>query len=211
MNGYSKHIIECNTLHLYEIKSVPSNYQKYLLPDELNRLFQFNSEIRKQEYIATRVLRTFLFGRLPFHYSPNGAPSIESVSNISISHSCTQVGLACCDDFPIGLDIEPIREKVLRVKHKFLSKEEKQVFDTSSVEEMTRVWSAKEALYKLAGRKGIIFSDSLLLEKVEKDMLKGRICFPQFEKSTMIHSVRMGDEIISINKEPLKSKRPSYQ
>lgn len=174
-----------------------------LLPKEQSRTQQFGNDLRKREYIATRVLRTMIFGNEPILYSPIGAPYIKEEGFISISHAHQVVGLAFCKDFPIGLDLEPIRAKVLRVSHKFLSENEKKNLDTKNVTEMIKVWSGKEALYKLAGRKGIIFAKELLLEKKTDLLWEGKIDFPELRKHVELTIDQKNDFVISINASPV--------
>lgn len=178
-----------------------------LLPKEHLRTKQFGNDLRKREYIATRVLRTMIFGNEPILYSPIGAPYIKEEGFISISHAHQVVGLAFCKDFPIGLDLEPIRPKVLKVSGKFLSETEKNELDTENVTEMIKVWSGKEALYKLAGRKGIIFAKELLLEKKTELLWNGEINFPDVRKHVELTIDVKNDFVISINASPVYDHR----
>jgi phosphopantetheinyl transferase len=178
-----------------------------LLPKEQLRIEQFGNDLRKREYIATRVLRTMIFGNEPILYSPIGAPYIKEEGFISISHAQQVVGLAFCKDFPIGLDLEPIRDKVLKVSGKFLSEDEKRELDTGNVTEMIKVWSGKEALYKLAGRKGIIFAKELSLKKKSDLIWNGEINFPDVSKHVELTIDEKSDFVISVNASPVYDHR----
>jgi phosphopantetheinyl transferase (holo-ACP synthase) len=114
------------------------------------------------------------------------------------------VGLAFCKDFQIGLDLEPMAEKAKKVCHKFLSKTEKVLLDIESADEMTKVWSGKEALYKLAGRKGIIFSESLLLNKADDNLWKGIIEFTHLRKIVSLRILEINDFVLSVNDKPIR-------
>ena len=188
---------------LYHDGFIADQYFDDLLPEELDRYHQFKHPLRKQEYIATRVLRTLHFGKIPIMYSNIGAPSIEKEGFISISHNKLVSGIAFSNSFQIGLDIEPIHEKVMRVKHKFLGKNEIKHTDTSSVEEMIKIWSGKEALYKLAARKKIIFRDNLFLTPLNKHNWKGEIIFPNSKKEVELTIDKKDNFIISINPSPI--------
>lgn len=170
-----------------------------LLPKEKERLASFTHPSRRKEYVATRVLRTTQFGNDEILYNSIGAPFIEGEGYISVSHSTNVVGLAFCKHHAVGLDLEPIREKVHRVKHKFLSEKEKLDFDTESTEEMIKVWSAKEALYKLAGRKEIIFAKELLLHKIDNENWIGSIINPNLTRRVEMKVLTHKDFVISIN------------
>ncbi|WP_165779195.1 4'-phosphopantetheinyl transferase family protein [Brumimicrobium salinarum] len=188
---------------LYYDDFVTEQHLHNLLPKEQLRLEQFSHPSRKREYVATRVLRTMHFGNEPILYSDIGAPYVKGEGFISISHANHVVGMAYCKDFQVGLDLEPIHEKVMRVKHKFLSAEETRLTNTQSVEEMIKVWSGKEALYKLAGRKKIIFAENLLLSPIDKLRWKGRICFPNTTKEVEMTIDTKDNFVISINASPV--------
>lgn len=118
------------------------------------------------EFVATRLLRHDLFGFEHIHYDSHGAPFIEQEGFISISHSKNLVGIAVNSNYRVGMDLEPHRPNILSVAHKFLTKRERELFDCENPITVTKIWSAKEALYKLAGRKEIIFAKELLLEDI---------------------------------------------
>ena len=177
-----------------------------LLDEEQKRLQKLNHPSRKREFVATRVLRSMVFGNEPILYNEIGAPYIDGEGYISISHAPHVVGLAFCKLFQIGLDLEPIRSKAMNVSDKFLSEHEKSLLKTSSEIEMTKVWSGKEALYKLAGRKGIIFAESLLLEKFDEEEWEGKIQFPGILKFVPMHIVKINDFVLSVNSNPVYEK-----
>ena len=183
---------------LYFNEFDPIEYLDQLTSEEKERFFSFKHINRKREFAATRILRHRLFGFEHIHYDEHGAPYIENEGYISISHAPNVVGIALCKDFKIGIDLELIGEKSLLVKHKFLSISETQQLDLHSMIEMTKVWSGKEVLYKLAGRKEIHFKTDLLLSKKndsnwlgtiynENHMLKVEMCI--FEHNGIIVSL----------------------
>ena len=130
---------------------------------ERERLSTFSHIKRQREFVATRLLRHELFGYEHIHYDAHGAPFIEQEGYISISHSTNQVGIAVNSNYQVGLDLEPHRSNILSLAHKFLSHEERLSFDCTNPVTVTKIWSCKEALYKLAGRKKIIFKDDLVV------------------------------------------------
>ncbi|MDQ2769280.1 MAG: 4'-phosphopantetheinyl transferase superfamily protein [Bacteroidota bacterium] len=115
-----------------------------------------------------------------------GAPAATVVS---LSHSGAWVAAMLASEGRVGVDIEQIRDKAQRLAGKFLNETEwdhaRAVCETrdtaaaaaaSAPEEAagllhsadthyTLLWSAKEALYKLAARRGIIFRQQLLLHE----------------------------------------------
>lgn len=172
-----------------------------LLEPEQRKLVLFSHPNRRREYVATRVLRTMVFGNDPILYNEVGAPYIMSEGFVSISHAQNVVGLAFSETHPVGLDLEPIRPKALRVCHKFLSNVEKEKLDDSNVETMIKVWSGKEALYKLAGRKKIIFAKELKLLPISSDgnLWSGVIDNYTHKKHVTLSITRKNEFVISIN------------
>lgn len=156
---------------------IPEEYLHVLTEVELERYQSFSHIKRQREFIATRALRHELYGYEHIHYTPEGAPFIDKDTYISISHSGKVVAIAENHSFPVGLDLELIRPDIQRLMHKFLSEDELNSFDCSDSELVTSIWSAKETLYKLAGRKQILFSDELLISR-ENNQWKGRIVNP---------------------------------
>ncbi|MCR9172959.1 MAG: 4'-phosphopantetheinyl transferase superfamily protein [bacterium] len=155
----------------------PEDYLHVLTTKELERYQSFRHIKRQREFIATRALRHELYGYQEIHYTTEGAPYIDLDTYISISHSKNMVAIAENHLFPIGLDLELIRPNIQEVMHKFLSIDELNNFDCTDVQLLTSIWSAKETLYKLAGRKKILFSDHLHISRV-KNQWKGRIINP---------------------------------
>jgi len=194
-------------IHLLKFEPFdPSDELDKLTSDELERLTTFTSLSRRMEFIATRILRHQLFGFEHIHYDTHGAPYIHSEGYISISHTHNYVGIALNKDHRVGLDLETHRPTIHRLQHKFLNNHEEEVFDTNSYIEMTKVWSAKEALYKLAGRKQIVFKTDLLLDKVN-DQWKGRIVNPDEMIFLDLDIFDKDNTIVSINNGPIRIEK----
>lgn len=94
---------------------------------------------------------------------------------VSISHSGEwAAALLAPAGTQVGIDVEVVRDKAQRIARKFLNEQEAAVIDSitlagsadtaASLELFSLLWSAKETLYKLAGQRGIIFRENLLLD-----------------------------------------------
>lgn len=194
-------------IHLMYFKNYnPKDYLDQLTNLEKERFFSFKSVKRQQEFVATRILRHKIFGFQHIHYDKNGAPYIDEEGFISISHAQGVVGLALSKKYKVGLDLEIRRDKALKLKTKILSTQEWNHLDIDSEDEMTKVWSAKEVLYKLAGRKEIHFKTDLLLEK-KNEYWSGKILNPQ-ETIFVDLSIFVKDNlIISVNTSPCRHEQ----
>ncbi len=183
---------------------IPSDYLDNLTDQERERYFSFNNINRQCEFVATRILRHRLFGFEHIHYDEHGAPYIENEGFISISHAPGVVGIALCKDFKIGLDLEPKRNKAKKLFPKFLSKNEIEELNVESEDEMTTAWSLKEVLYKLAGRKQIIFKTDLLIEKVAANHWSGTIINPDEKIKVELTTFVRNDLIICMSSDSCK-------
>ncbi len=177
----------------------PDSYIEHLSEIEVERVKTFRHVKRRREFIATRILRKRVLGNQKIQYNSIGAPFIEEVGYISISHSSNLVGLAFNKHHMVGLDLETPRENILDIVPKFLSTVERYSFDSQNKLEMTRVWSAKEALYKLAGRKKIIFKEELFLSKSESGQWLGKIINPDHTLSVQLDIFDHQGTVVSIN------------
>lgn len=182
----------------------PSDYLDRLTTAEQERYFGFSHIKRKREFVATRILRHALFGFEHIHYNEHGAPYIEGEGFISISHSKNQVAIGLNKAYCIGLDLEPHRANILSVSAKFLHPNERKVFDCSDFVTVTKLWSAKEALYKLAGRKKIIFAKELLLSKDENENWIGWIDNHDHELHVKLDIFDLNGTIVTINSEAVE-------
>jgi 4'-phosphopantetheinyl transferase len=137
-----------------------------LTEKEQKRLTIFSTEKRKKEYVGIITLKNYFFENEEIAYHDNGAPFLLNRRNqfISISHSHIYIGMILAN-FKIGLDIELIADKVKRVTSKFVSEKEALLFDIHSAEEMTRIWTMKEALYKVVSSPGIDIKEHIQIER----------------------------------------------
>lgn len=108
-------------------------------------------------------------------HDASGAPAVllcgNKTNEISVSH-CK--GLAVLAVAPlgvrVGVDAETPREQLYRVKNRFLSHVEQEWFTT--LEELTRAWTIKEAVFKASGESGVDFVRELDL--LPRPTLRGR-------------------------------------
>ena len=68
-------------------------------------------------------------------------------------------------DKAVGIDIELIKDKIERIAHKFLCKEEIEFIEENNrIEQLYVTWCAKEAIYKLHGKKSVSFLNNIKLK-----------------------------------------------
>lgn len=196
---------ENTTIHLLKYSDFDHrDYYDVLTPDEQERCLGFKHDKRKREFVATRILRHRVFGFEHIHYDHNGAPFLKNGTHISISHCQGYAAIAENNLHSIGLDLELPRSGICNIMHKFLSEKELASFDCTNEIEVSKIWSAKEALYKLAGRKKILFSSELHLIKETDQIWKGRIINHDHELHVNLNIFEQEGLIITINNSPVE-------
>jgi len=141
---------------------------------------------RQAQWLAGRVLvQRMLAATAPLpmlptlHNDAAGRPFLTGpgpVPAVSLSHSGAWVAaLLAPPGTAVGVDVEVVRDKAFRIARKFLNTDELAAIEAlsphypnppteASIVLFSLLWSAKETLYKLAGQRGIIFRQNLLLD-----------------------------------------------
>jgi 4'-phosphopantetheinyl transferase len=130
----------------------------------------FNTERRKKEWIASRLLLNEINPNYSISYNAFGAPELSNGRFISISHSKGLVAIIISQQ-QVGLDIEEISEKALRVSAKFVSTNNLKALTT---ERATLIWCCKEAVFKWHQKGEVDFIADIKLHPFES-MEKGEI------------------------------------
>ena len=196
-----KKITSDYTLIVQKIEQIASELEKIvvLTTDEQNRYAKLKNEKRKIEWLGTRYLvQQFYNKNSSIIYNNEGKPSLSTGEQISISHSYGVVGVLISNKQYIGLDIEQKREKIDRIKHKFLSKLELEFVENSNnkIETLTSFWSCKEALLKMYGKTDLIFEEELAVDLSENKII-GEIKTSSFYLKTDLNK-QIIDEFVII-------------
>lgn len=126
------------------------------------------NQARKIQQLASRMVLNELESGFPFDgvvLNPAGKPMLVSKNTyFSISHT-SGYAAAIISDVPVGLDVEIINDRVLKVLQKFLNEHEISLLSeldaVQRVKYATLFWSIKEAVYKCWGKGGVDFSDHI--------------------------------------------------
>jgi phosphopantetheinyl transferase (holo-ACP synthase) len=173
----------------------------YLTDNEKLYLKKITNENRKQEFLQIRALRNKSIGEIEIDYTESGKPFlVNSKEYISISHSQNFIGILKAP-FDIGLDIEEINERIIKIKNRFLNEKELKLFD-SSIENLTIAWTLKEALFKLNTRNGIDFRKELLIEGKTDDGYNCKMFALDGWRNVKLKTLQKENLIISYNFEP---------
>jgi len=133
--------------------------------DELKNLSEqydlsgVKSEKRKKEFLASRLLLEKIHPKTSIIYNRYGAPTLSDGNFVSISHSKNLVAFIISDK-KVGLDIEQISKKALRLSSKFIAKDNHQKL---TLEKATLIWCCKEAIFKWHQKGGVDFKKDICL------------------------------------------------
>jgi 4'-phosphopantetheinyl transferase len=132
---------------------------------------------RQQEKAGTRFVLQKLLGTSDFEllYTPENKPFLAgSTDHISISHSHDKLVIIVNNKQNTGIDIELLRDKVLKIRHKFMNVNEA-AFAGEDIEKLIAVWASKEAMYKCFGLKNLDFKENLSVEDFDGGLILGKI------------------------------------
>jgi enterobactin synthetase component D len=123
--------------------------------------------------------------------------SMNGQGFVSLTHTQGFAGAIFHRDQPVGIDLDLIREKILRIGFRFLDPAELDFLDKDPVHH-TMAWSAKESIFKCQGRKGISLRENILLDPfdVSTARIKGRIRGTEFADHHYTVEVRKLENVI---------------
>lgn len=176
-----------------------TNFFNLLNSEEKTHINAIKSEQKKKEYTAIRWMKTNLFGSMSIRYATDGSPTIDNTSFISISHTTKYACLGVSKSHKIGIDIEAVTPRAVKVQHKYCNDLEARLFDTSNDFDMTLLWSLKEALYKFSDRQQLLFSTDILIQqktpeiiahvKFEHSMVTVKLGFEQLDNHVLTYTL----------------------
>ena len=129
----------------------------------------------------------------------NGKPHLEDQSVfVSFSHSHGKMVMMVNEYEHTGIDIELVRDKVKKIQHKFLNEKEL-VCAANHTEKILVYWGAKEALYKVEGKKEVEFIRNIQIEDFEyqeKGIITGYILTGNLKKKYKLQYQKIEDYIL---------------
>jgi 4'-phosphopantetheinyl transferase len=136
------------------------------------RLGSMKSELHQKGFLSIRhLLKEVGLTDADLHYDEFGKPHLDAGRYISISHSYSFTAIIFSYENSVGIDIEKQREKILKIAHKFTPiKEYKTIANVDAlISKLTIVWGAKESLYKIYGKKKLLFLHHIYVDDFNFD------------------------------------------
>ena len=132
-----------------------------LSEDSLKLLNQKKSGIHKKQFLAIRNIFKFLcIDDKDLKYDKAGKPIFSQNKKLSISHSGNYAAVIT-SNYNVGIDIEKISDKAIKIKHKFLQIELNYPIEFDN--QISQIyWNIKESIYKAMGIMGVDFKKNIL-------------------------------------------------
>ena len=184
-----------STLAVWKIEESHEVLQA-LLPSEIltdAELAGISHAQKQIEFFCSRLVIKYLADKLGIQYlgikkDEFGKPYlVGSDWQFSLTHTADYVAVVMHKCQPLGIDMEKPSEKLLKIAHKFLSETER-TDAASDLDKLCIYWSAKEALYKLYGKRKVIFIDNLLITPFGKhqQVINGRLKINDIDQTYQI-------------------------
>ena len=165
---YSKHLDEKTSFSLWEINESAEELlsQLQLKDHETAYLETLNEGKRNLHWLSTRVLLRKMLkdpAYIDCEIDEHGKPYLTNFPHhISLSHSFDYAAVMISEDKEVGIDIELVKTKIERIANKFLKDSELDfIGNDAKVEQLYACWCAKEAVYKLQGKRNVSFKNHI--------------------------------------------------
>jgi len=166
------------------------------------------NEERRIQHLAVRLLFKLMMPEIDLAdliLADNGKPYLKGVPfHFSFSHCKGYAACAVCDNRPIGIDIEIIHPRILKVAHKFLNDKEKDALagltEDASIQQLAFFWAAKEAMYKQHEQLGIDFSRDFYIPTLttnKQGSMSAFILHKELNKEVTL-DYHFGDDYVSV-------------
>ena len=158
---------------------------------------------KRLQHLAGRFLLQFLFPNFPYdliQIADTSKPFLSGEQyHFSISHCGDYAAAIVSKDSRVGIDIEIPVERIVRIRDKYLSSNEKIKWSVGGlkpdVRTLTLLWSCKESVFKWYGDGGVDFSEQIQLIYQNHNTETTDCIFTKNNSSLSIH-YRMFDHLI---------------
>ena len=161
--------------------------------------------LRKKHWLSYRLILPHLLSNdlvSSMHYDAFGKPHLDNgAGHISVAHSGRYAALIFSRETEVGIDIDQVKPKIIHLAKKFLSPQEEpyNTADSLQAKRLCLSWCAKEALYKLYGRKNLSFRAQIHIEPFsyqQSGTISGRVMREGQEKQYRLHYETINDYIL---------------
>jgi len=194
-------IVDSGTLYVWHItesiEELKASLQLSAASQE--RLTKMKSEHHQKAFLAVRqVLRQLNLADEDLCYDTNGKPSLCTGKHISISHSF-DYAIVAISKKNIGVDVELIRDKIVRLSGKFCNERELALAPEpvdDKMDYLTEIWSVKEALFKMCNSRSLSFAQDMEVNVEKKHAV---ISQGDFQINMHYHTFRIADYVFVVS------------
>lgn len=163
--------------------------------------------LKRKEFITGRLLARELVITLGMTYSgltknDFGKPLLKSgTGEVSLTHSFPLVAAIVSTGKPVGIDLEQINPKLLRIAARVFHVTELRDAGSDLIK-LTVYWCGKETLMKIYGKTDAIFAEHLRLEPFTLQAAGtavGRILVPGYEATVNLHYQVVDNVVVMYN------------
>ncbi len=158
---------------------------------------------KRLQHLAGRFLLQFLFPDFPYdliQIADTRKPFLpDEQFHFSISHCGDYAAAIVSRDSRVGIDIEIPVERIVRIRDKYLSSDEKIKWSVGGLKpdarKLTLLWSCKESVFKWYGNGGVDFSEQIQLINQHHDTETIDCIFTK-NKSSLSIQYRIFDHLV---------------
>lgn len=200
MIEFIKSVSEETTLGVWRLKDSSEDPESLVLRSELKFVSDYHPK-KKKEYCASRALAASMLSDLGLEYhgivkDDHGKPYLGGHHlHLSITHNDDFVGCLINRKSSCGLDIEHPRPQLLKVQRKFLSKAEQGRY-ADNLDLLTKVWSTKEAIYKIYGRKQLNFAENITVLDLSDSEVIAKVQTETFSEEYVLRIEQLDESIL---------------
>jgi len=172
-----------------------------LTSSEKNVYNSFKNESRRAQWLSCRVLVNMFMNenglKGSIYYNENGKPFLTTGHYISISHTKYFSTIIISTSKIVGVDIEKISERILKIKERMASEEELKVAGNDLLCLYT-LWGAKEAIYKSYGFKDLDFKNEIFIDLTgnRNNYFRVKVSYKKINVEYIIKRIFVEDHIL---------------
>lgn len=163
---FQQDIDEATKLAIWKIEEDEAFFTK-----KVNVQREITHAHKRLQHLAGRYLLKTLYPHFPvalIQIADTRKPFLHNEAyHFSISHCGDYAAVIVSTNKRVGIDIEKPTEIINRIKNKFLNEEELGSFNVcGNIQQLTLMWSCKEAVFKWYGQGNVDFRKHILVKKI---------------------------------------------
>lgn len=158
---------------------------------------------KRLQHLAGRYLLKELYPDFPLaliKIADTRKPFLEDEAyHFSISHCEDYAAVIVSKEYRVGVDVELVNDKIEKIIHKFLSRQEKTLLHPNNINTAaTLLWSVKESVYKWKGSGGVDFIKHINIQSIEEKQDEGVVhCLFNKEIPLQVHYLHFNNNFLT--------------